>query len=104
MPSKSLTRLVAPALVVSSAVVGYACSSGDDRMHTPPVGSGGSGGISIVVSSEASSSSSISMQCTNMKQDGDETDVDCGGKACPACTMGKHCGADKDCAMPLVCL
>ena len=27
-----------------------------------------------------------------------QTDVDCGGSSCPACTDGSVCGADSDCA------
>jgi hypothetical protein len=33
-----------------------------------------------------------------MVQDGNETDVDCGGGTCPACAIGKHCKVDGDCA------
>ena len=29
--------------------------------------------------------------CTDGEQDGTETDVDCGGGACPACDNGKVC-------------
>jgi hypothetical protein len=35
--------------------------------------------------------------CDNEVKDGRETDVDCGG-GCPACEVGKGCGADADCA------
>ena len=35
--------------------------------------------------------------CTDKKQDGDESDVDCGG-SCPKCTPGSTCKADGDCA------
>jgi hypothetical protein len=35
--------------------------------------------------------------CTNSVLDGDESDVDCGGNACPRCTIGAHCGQDADC-------
>lgn len=34
--------------------------------------------------------------CTNSLQDGDETDVDCGG-SCDACLIGDQCSADGDC-------
>jgi hypothetical protein len=35
--------------------------------------------------------------CLNNTQDGDETDIDCGG-SCPACPNGKQCGtADSNC-------
>ncbi|MFN7135436.1 MAG: hypothetical protein ACK4N5_25405, partial [Myxococcales bacterium] len=34
--------------------------------------------------------------CTDGQKNGSETDVDCGG-TCPACDIGKTCGARKDC-------
>lgn len=37
-----------------------------------------------------------SAQCSNAKQDGDETDVDCGG-SCKPCALGKKCALDVDC-------
>jgi hypothetical protein len=36
--------------------------------------------------------------CTDGTQDGAETDVDCGGSACPPCAPGKMCLAGTDCA------
>ena len=36
--------------------------------------------------------------CVDQKQDGTETDVDCGGGTCPACGVGKKCMIDTDCA------
>jgi hypothetical protein len=36
--------------------------------------------------------------CTDGVQDGTETDVDCGGGACPPCAIGLRCQADTDCA------
>ena len=35
--------------------------------------------------------------CTDGKQNGDETDVDCGGKTCPQCTGKKMCKQGADC-------
>jgi hypothetical protein len=37
-------------------------------------------------------------QCADHLQDGTETDVDCGGTACPACASGKMCLVNSDCA------
>jgi hypothetical protein len=36
--------------------------------------------------------------CTNGAKDGAETDVDCGGGACPPCLSGQHCATTADCA------
>jgi hypothetical protein len=35
--------------------------------------------------------------CADSKQDGTETDVDCGGNSCPGCATGLKCGQDSDC-------
>ena len=35
--------------------------------------------------------------CTNSAKDADETDVDCGGMVCAACSLGANCTADTDC-------
>lgn len=40
--------------------------------------------------------------CTDAEQNGDETDVDCGG-SCPACGIGKACVQDQGCANFGVC-
>ena len=37
--------------------------------------------------------------CMDLVKDGAETDVDCGGAACPKCGLNKKCAADSDCAM-----
>jgi hypothetical protein len=42
-----------------------------------------------------------SADCTNHLQDGDETDIDCGGNTCPACNQGKRCLVAKDCLSKL---
>jgi len=36
--------------------------------------------------------------CSDGVQNGNETDVDCGGPTCPKCTEGKHCSVATDCA------
>lgn len=36
--------------------------------------------------------------CSDSIRNGDETDVDCGGEACPACIAGQSCSGDDDCA------
>jgi len=37
------------------------------------------------------------VDCTNGKKDGGETDIDCGGSACPSCSNGMACSTNKDC-------
>jgi hypothetical protein len=41
--------------------------------------------------------------CTDGVQDGDETDVDCGGGLCPGCAAGETCKVSTDCAAMLAC-
>jgi hypothetical protein len=36
--------------------------------------------------------------CADGVKNGSETDIDCGGPACVACTTGKACGVNEDCA------
>jgi hypothetical protein len=36
-------------------------------------------------------------QCADRRQDGAETDADCGGGVCPGCDPGKSCLGDGDC-------
>ena len=36
-------------------------------------------------------------ECRNDVQDGDETDIDCGGTVCSPCGPGKDCVRDEDC-------
>jgi len=43
-------------------------------------------------------SSSGGASCSDGIKNGDETDVDCGGSSCPACSAGKACSANSDCA------
>jgi hypothetical protein len=37
------------------------------------------------------------VSCANQTVDGDESDVDCGGTACPRCAIGAACRQDRDC-------
>lgn len=42
--------------------------------------------------------------CSNGLRDGNETDVDCGGKDCPnACSLTRGCSVARDCTEGLVC-
>jgi hypothetical protein len=46
---------------------------------------------------DASSGICISDHCQDHRTDGDETDLDCGGRTCPACAPGKACRWSFDC-------
>jgi hypothetical protein len=35
--------------------------------------------------------------CSDGVENGEETDVDCGGDLCPKCVAGKNCVSDDDC-------
>jgi len=49
---------------------------------------------------DAVTRSCVADQCADHRQDGFETDADCGGPSCPTCVMGKMCLADSDCTVP----
>jgi hypothetical protein len=40
----------------------------------------------------------VSAQCSDHHQDGNETDVDCGGNDCAGCALGNKCKTSSDCA------
>lgn len=42
-------------------------------------------------------------ECANGLRDGDESDVDCGGRCSKGCATGRGCGVTRDCAEGLVC-
>jgi len=46
---------------------------------------------------DASDSKCVTSQCADHRQDGKETDVDCGGGTCPACALTDGCSVDADC-------
>jgi hypothetical protein len=43
-------------------------------------------------------------QCGDHHQDGDESDVDCGGGACGACLVGQRCQSNFDCQSGHLCV
>jgi hypothetical protein len=43
----------------------------------------------------------VTHSCSNFVRDGDETDVDCGGRDCAPCGDGRMCIANSDCASQL---
>ncbi len=49
------------------------------------------------------SKSNLCFSCTDGMQNGDESDVNCGGDRCPACPQGKKCDTIQDCASNLSC-
>jgi hypothetical protein len=76
----------------SSSKDAYSCEACDPIMMT-----GCTGPLSVCVSGHC-----VAPHCTNTTKDGGETDLNCGGNECLPCTMGKSCGASKDC-FSLVC-
>jgi hypothetical protein len=40
----------------------------------------------------------VTHSCTNFVRDGDESDIDCGGRDCAACGDGRTCNSNADCA------
>ncbi|TXD36190.1 hypothetical protein FRC98_13790 [Lujinxingia vulgaris] len=52
-------------------------------------------------SAECVEGSCVVPTCDDGVQNGDESDVDCGGSSCEACEVGQQCGADADCGEAL---
>jgi hypothetical protein len=46
---------------------------------------------------DAATETCIQNQCIDHRQDGNETDSDCGGGICGGCNLGQHCILDDDC-------
>jgi hypothetical protein len=46
----------------------------------------------------------VTSQSLDHRQDGTETDVDCGGLTCTACKVGQHCENGFDCQSGHVCV
>jgi hypothetical protein len=46
----------------------------------------------------------VSSQCADHRQDGLETDVDCGGPSCKACTTSQGCQSNRDCQAGHICM
>jgi hypothetical protein len=46
----------------------------------------------------------VSGQCADHRQDGVETDVDCGGPVCAPCGVGQGCQSNRDCQPGHVCV
>ena len=88
-------------VTVSSAMaLSLAASCG---FYTNGLGSGGGPTTSSAASSGVSSSSGAGgapfsqPTCADGVQNGLETDVDCGGDACPPCQLGRACNDGADC-------
>ncbi len=45
----------------------------------------------------------VTSRCADHRQDGDETDVDCGGSLCNSCRVGQGCQANFDCVGGAAC-
>lgn len=72
-------------------------SSGEPDTTTTTTTSTGTTGTTGEPDTGSSSTGPVS-HCDNGVRDGDETDLDCGGAVCPACSLGAGCLLDLDCA------
>ncbi len=84
------------------------CSNGLKCKNASDCGSGVCGGfahcVACVQDADCKSPSEVCVAgacaapgCANGMKDGSETDVDCGGGACPACAVGGSCSSGADC-------
>lgn len=61
-------------------------------------GSGSESGASASMSAtDSATDTGVGPSCSNGVQDGDETDVDCGGSCGPTCENGEDCAVNGDC-------
>ena len=79
---------------------------GDGTTSTSTTGSTGTAGATDPTSgstgdtghvAEEGTTTGAAPTCEDGEHNGDETDVDCGGRACPACEIGQSCVGDYDC-------
>lgn len=90
-------------LCASSLLLASACFNPPDvadptTMGTPGTDTDPTTGMTTVPADGASSSDGMETPtCTDAAQNGDETDVDCGG-SCPACADGQGCAVAEDCS------
>ncbi|MBU0535848.1 MAG: hypothetical protein KKE20_02710 [Nanoarchaeota archaeon] len=78
------TLLPGPPFITEIRDTSYVCYKASDI-----VGNNATGSKLIEVEMSAS--------CNNLKKDGDETDIDCGG-GCPTCELYESCVQDRDCS------
>ncbi len=78
------------------------CALGQNCFLGSDCASGACDGVSLLC---------VTDQCVDHRQDGKETDLDCGGGTCPTCAFDKRCRVNADCAtghcstgFPTVCL
>ncbi|MCA9676541.1 MAG: hypothetical protein H6709_00110 [Kofleriaceae bacterium] len=84
-------------LLLSTCVVGVAAAAagcGDD----PAAGPDGGGHDPVDARVVDATPVDAMPTCADGVQDGDESDVDCGGATCDACAIGDACAAAADCA------
>jgi len=85
--------------IIDAALFWLATASCGGRLEGEPAPNqtGGSAGAAPNQTGGTAGAAPTS-SCTNGLRDGTETDVDCGGRACPACGVDLGCVAGTDCA------
>jgi hypothetical protein len=74
-------------------------SGGTETTTTTTTGSGNSGGAGNSGGGGGSGGTgAVEPTCDDELQNGDETDVDCGGSSCDPCATGSGCSVPADCA------
>lgn len=99
LPPRSLGLLLVPVVGVagcSDDAVG-ASGGGDGIESIGGASSSGTEGMLTGSTGDADETTGEPPPCANGEQDGDETDVDCGGGTCDPCGPGGTCGSDDDC-------
>jgi hypothetical protein len=118
----SLTRSLKFAVILAFAVVLVACGGGDDLKKAPlppgfnnsaDAGTTDTGGVDASTNNgsnngstdagtpDGGSNNATTPGCSDGLLNLDETDVDCGGSMCDACSIGESCRFDNDCTSGL---
>lgn len=83
------------------ALSGMAGGAGGDCPTGAACGSNADCVPGLACSGGICASTSVASTCTDGLKNGTETDVDCGGGACPACVTGQSCVTSSDCTTSL---
>jgi hypothetical protein len=105
MVSRVLAAAV-PAVLVAfvvgscSGTVQQSATGGAGGTKTTASSTAGTGATTTATTSTGGADAGSDGQpprCNDGVQNGDETDVDCGGPICPSCVIGKNCNTSSDC-------
>jgi hypothetical protein len=81
----------------TGGIGGFGSTGGGTSEGGTPMATGGSGQGGNAQGGSGGGTGGAPNDCQDNTKDDNETDVDCGGGACPTCDLGKTCIIDADC-------